>query len=157
MHAAPTFQMTISRYGAWRTVTVLLVVLSNAAVGSWAYRAWEFAPAHVAAVGTLLLVASLGALHQMWQLRPVHLRWDTQRWHLADEPVTDSTAAGGHVELAMDWGPWILLRFVPDNAVAWRRAVWLPVQRRGHEASWHALRCTVYCARPASLPDVAPF
>jgi hypothetical protein len=41
----------------------------------------------------------------------------------------------------------MLLRFTPDAPA---RMTWLPVQRRGLEAQWHALRCAVYSPRPAA-------
>jgi hypothetical protein len=53
----------------------------------------------------------------------------------------------GNVAVVIDLGPWMLLRFTAD---APPRTTWLPVQRRGLEAQWHALRCAVYSPRPVA-------
>jgi len=54
--------------------------------------------------------------------------------------------------VAIDAGSWMLLCFIPEGQ---RRPRWLPVQRIGHEAAWHALRCTVYCAPAHRAVDAA--
>jgi hypothetical protein len=52
--------------------------------------------------------------------------------------------------VAVDLGAWMLLRFERDATPRLRRIVWLPLQRRGLETPWHALRCAVYSARPVA-------
>ncbi len=83
------------------------------------------------------------------------LRWDTQCWHLSPG---DGPPQAGRLNVHVDLGVWMLLRFVPGESQTWRRrGIWLPIQRRGHASSWHVLRATVYCAKPESMPSVAPF
>jgi hypothetical protein len=90
------------------------------------------------------------------------LRWDTRQWHLGPASTTGDEPHSGRLAVAIDLGAWMLLRFQPDGAAGKRRSIWLPVQRRGLETQWHALRCAVYSARPAegheagSRPAVSP-
>jgi hypothetical protein len=157
MHASPPFQMIVRRFGAWRFASILLITAATAVVGVWAYRSAHISPVSAYAAVGLLVVSSLAVLIHLWRLQPMSLRWDTQRWHLGAAASAGSESATGRLTVAMDWGMWMLLRFVPDERTLWRRGAWLPVQRRGHESAWHALRATVYCARPVSLPIAAPF
>ena len=46
----------------------------------------------------------------------------------------------------------VLTRLHGSNRLARR---WLPVQRRGLEADWHALRCAVYSPPPVAPDPVA--
>jgi len=155
MHASPAFQMTVHRYGIWRVAAVLLVSSATAAMGAWLVHS-RVTSVMWAALG-LLILASVAVLAHAWRLQPVSLRWDSQRWHLGPSSTAGHEPETGRLVVAVDFGVWMLLRFIPDGATVLHRGTWLPVQRRGHETAWHALRCTVYCARPASLPTVAPF
>jgi len=59
----------------------------------------------------------------------------------------------GTVEVAIELGSFLLLRLVEQR----RTGVWLPVQRRGVEGQWHALRCAVYSPPPlAAGASTAP-
>jgi hypothetical protein len=157
MHASPPFQMIVRRFGVWRLASTVLVLMVASAVGAWVHRAVEpFAVLAGIAVGALALSSAAILIHA-WRLQPTSLRWDTQRWHLGEAGSAGREPSPGRLTVAMDLGMWMLLRFVPDERNLWRRGVWLPVQRHGHETAWHALRCTVYCARPVSLPTAAPF
>jgi hypothetical protein len=68
--------------------------------------------------------------------------------------------------VAIDLGGWLLLRFYAepvrraagDAMRRGRTPAWIAVQRRGLEADWHAIRCTVYSPplqdrREALRPD----
>jgi hypothetical protein len=157
MHASPPFQMTVCRFGFWRTAVLSLAVLSMTTVGAWAPGALDFFAAWAVAAMVLVSALSVAVLLHAWRLQPVSLRWDTQRWYLGAELAPRREPPAGRLTVSMDLGVWMLLRFVPDDASLFQRGTWLPVQMRGHEAAWHALRCTVYCARPVSLPTAAPF
>ncbi|HEX3141329.1 MAG TPA: hypothetical protein VHQ87_14810 [Rhizobacter sp.] len=149
--------MIVRRFGVWRLASSLLVLAAAAAVGGWVYQVAESSAVLAGATLGLLVLSSAVILIQAWSLQPTSLRWDTQRWHLGSAASAGHEPSSGHLTVAMDWGMWMLLRFVPDERAAWQPDSWLPVQRGGHEAAWHALRSTVYCARPVSLPAVAPF
>jgi hypothetical protein len=85
---------------------------------------------------TLVLTVSL------WRVSARSLRWDGQVWWLDAVP--------GGMKVVIDLGPWMLLSFTP--AAPGRLMSWLPVQRRGLEPQWHALRCAVYSPRPLDQP-----
>lgn len=141
MRASPACQVVLKRFGVWRAAVTGLALLSVACIVSWlATRGSPITPGLVgsviaATVGTIFLLRSLLRMPQR------QLRWDGQVWHLATVP--------GELAVVVDLGAWMLLRFAPADSTRATRAVWLPVQRRGLEAQWHALRCAVYSPRPA--------
>jgi hypothetical protein len=149
MRVLPAFQVSITRFGIWRSAVLALATLVVASTLAWTLaqpvgaRSWI----HVGPG----LAAAVWLCAWLVKSRPIHLRWDGQCWHL-------DSAAGhepwpGSLSVAMDLGFWMLLRF--RSEAPFRRVTWLPVQRRGLEAHWHALRCAVYSARPASGPNAA--
>jgi hypothetical protein len=142
MHAPLDFRISVRRFGVWRLGSALIGAAATATACAWA----------VLSLGAVGWVAALfgcaGIVITAVLARPVpafSLRWDTQAWHL--EPGSSRGQAGrtGHIHVALDLGSWLLLRLSSGSS---RRVVWLPVQRRGHEADWPALRRTVHCARP---------
>ena len=149
MRAAPPLLVLLQRFGVWRGAMGALGVLTVAALGAW----WMAREPRVGLFGSvaLALVAAcaLGAVASLARVAPSWLRWDGRCWRLG------KIAAGlggdgvvGELRVVLDLGPWMLLRFEPSGAR--RQAIWLPVQRRGIETQWHALRCAVYAPRPAA-------
>ncbi|MBC8058151.1 MAG: hypothetical protein H7Y61_16380 [Rhizobiales bacterium] len=150
MRAAPACQVSLRRFGLWRGAVLALTALAVASIVAWAStREGSVTPMLLmaSALSTLATVA-LGV--SLARVSPTGLRWDGRAWHLG--PATDDTAPG-ELTVAIDLGPWMLLRFAPTMTEARARVVWLPVQRRGLEAEWHALRCAVYSPRPAPADD----
>ena len=146
MRAAPAFQVRLHRFGVWRSAVWLLAVLGLATIAAWLVT--REPPIHPGVwIAAILSAAALtGSAATLARTPPVDLRWDGLVWHLgpsAGGPVP------GDVIVAVDLGAWMLLRFVPAMPGARPRVTWLPVQRRGIEAQWHALRCSVYSPRPA--------
>jgi hypothetical protein len=78
---------------------------------------------------------------------PVRLRWDSKHWYLAELNGASAEAGPAHVHVKIDAGAWLLLKFVPQGSADPLAVRWLPVQRRGFEGQWHALRCAVYSSR----------
>ena len=158
MHASPPFQMIVRHFGIWRAGVTLLVALAATVVAVWALQALDRYLVWVVVACALLAVSSSMLLAHAWRLRAMTLRWDSQRWQLfAGDAGGREQAPSGSMMVAIDLGAWMLLHFKPDEASMLQCGTWLPVQQRGHQADWHALRCTVYCARSVSLPTVAPF
>jgi hypothetical protein len=151
MHAPAEFQLTVSRFGAWRGgLAVSGLVVWGSALAWW--TATERPLMSVAAAVLLLAcVAATASLISLGRLARFALCWDGAQWHLsraAGEP------SAGSLQVAIDAGRWLLLRFVPDGAA--RRpstSRWLPVQRPGLEHDWHRLRSTLFTARPAAGPE----
>jgi len=152
MRAAPAFQLTIRHFGVWRAMVAVLVCCAATSLVAFLMLPGEpsASPLVRGSLATLAALA-IGASATLWRCDPVSLRWDTQQWHLGPASSKGEEPWQGHVAVALDLGAWMLLKFThhPDA----RSIRWLAVQRPGIEPSWHALRCAVYCARPADSPD----
>ena len=140
MRASPACQVSLRHFGVWRSAVLGLSLLGVVSVAAWLLRREEALSMPLVAATALagLLMAILVA--SLLRTPAVGLRWDGQAWHLDAVP--------GDLAVVIDLGPWMLLRFTP--AVPAARMTWLPVQRRGLEAQWHALRCAVYSPRPVA-------
>lgn len=148
MRTIAPLEVRVQRFGVWRMSVIGLTLAACAALAAW----WSAQPlprasslsTGVAAGMVAVLAAMLGLVRQ----RPLTLRWDGQCWHLARD---GEVAAPGRLELAIDLGAWLLLRFVPGvmpPKSGWQRSCWIALQRRGLESQWHALRVTLYGAHP---------
>ena len=163
MRASPTFQCVLNRFGVWRAAVAAVASTGVVVLLAWlATRSEPTPPLGLAAwVGAMFAVPALAA--SLMRVPSVAVRWDGQQWWLA-RLARPSRAAGaaqvdavaGEIDVALDFGGWMLLRFRPV-VVARRERLpqWLPVQRQGLEAHWHALRCAVYSPRPAPARDAA--
>jgi hypothetical protein len=155
MRAAPAVSLTVRPSPHWQAA---LAVLAGAAVSSTALWAWRRGDLGSGVAAGAVAVLALQALRAAGRRPHLGLRWDGQVWWLS-EPA--SGAAGGEprpgqVELALDLGSWLLLSFRPQGAGRRPgRRRWLPLQRAGLEAEWHALRCALYSPRPAAEPTAA--
>ena len=157
MRASPAFQVTLRRFGVWSAAVAGLAASGALAAGGWwTARASSTDPVLIASlvVAGVLWVALALALARVQQAT---LRWDGQHWHLGRAVASDAAALAGELGVAIDLGPWMLLRFRPLAPGRRRAPTWLPVQRRGLEAQWHALRCAVYSPRPPAAETSADF
>jgi hypothetical protein len=163
MRAAPAFQISLRRSGVWRIATFTVVALGLSALAAWLVT--HERPVHpMLMIGAAVLGSALVAFGaQVARVPPVDLRFDGRCWHLTESAESSNRAGMGAVAgdllVAIDLGAWMLLRFVPVSTSSDVRqsAIWLPAQRRGAEAQWHALRVSVYAPRqgPAEDPPVA--
>ena len=157
MRAFAAAQFTLTRFGAWRAAMLGLSALVLLAVGTWLVT--QQAMGRVAWRSCVLAFAALTLWVLVVQPRmaPLSLRWDARRWHLGPADTAGDEPWTGGLQVAIDLGPWMLLRFKhdPGTAANGPAVTWLPVQRRGLEAQWHALRCAVYSPRP-DAGDTAP-
>ncbi len=152
MRAAPALRITVRRFGAWRVFLMLALTAAAASLLGWVLLP-QRAPDGVAAALAAAGVVAVAAAATLLRCRSVTLRWDGQAWRLHAGTMADHAALAGDVSVAMDLGGWMLLRFMPRPPWGWQRGHWLPVQRRGLEADWHAFRCTVYSPRPKAGDD----
>jgi hypothetical protein len=151
MRASPAFQLTIRRFGVWRAAIAVLLLAAVTSLFAFAFAKGDSAPAALRAMGLAASVAIVLAGATLMRCQPVSLRWDTQRWNLGPASSVGEEPWPGRLEVAIDLGAWMLLRFEHDftpELGRTGRTRWLPVQRRGLEPAWHALRCAVYSARP---------
>ena len=152
MRSVPALEVRVRRFGVWRLALGALAVTAGAAISAW----WATQPQPRAAwtgavaAGGLLLTVTL--LPWIGRQRPLSLRWDRRRWLVATDAADWQS---GDLSVALDFGGWLLLHFVPDGealSTRSRRTLWIGMQRRGLESQWHALRVTLYAARPAKVP-----
>ena len=155
MRASPAFQFELHRFDVWRSAVLALAVLGVSTLGAW----WL---AHERPVGVVVTTATaLAGFAVVWLAAALAnvpariLRWDGQLWHIGRPGSAPDESVPGELGAAIDLGAWMLLRFRP--AVPDRRepVIWLPVQRRGLEPHWHALRCAVYSPHPPVPTDIS--
>ena len=141
--------MTLRSFGIWYAGVCALVLLGSAVALGW----WLAVPAPASGattLGALLAAACLGAaVFGVRRVLPTRLHWDGQRWFVGVGEPESSDPSAADLTVAIDLGGWMLLRLRRQHAPRWRRSLWLPAQRRGQAAQWHALRCAVYSPRPA--------
>ena len=143
MHGSPSCTITVARFRAWRAGVAVVALAGLATLGAWLLasplgeRPGPQAGVALAAIATVALAASL------WRQRPVRLRWDGVAWAMA--PAADLGAERTcRLEVALDLGSFLLLRFLPAAGAGRVGARWIPVGRAGLEREWHAFRCAVH-------------
>jgi hypothetical protein len=158
MQAPPPFQLVTRHFGLWRAGLLCLSGVMAATLVAWATRAPSPGGPPPLAIGAMLAFASVVSLRSLARIPSFSLRWDSQAWWLGDAGLRGHEPVAGQLTVTVDLGAWMLLRFTPVaslTSVDWpHRIRWLPVQRAGHETSWHVLRSTVHAAgRPAFSGD----
>ena len=140
MRAAPAVGLHCSGGFAWRLVQALVPALAAAAVVAWLLGLGE-RPV-VMALGVVPLVGAIA-----WGLaRPLSqaLNWDGQCWRLAGRE--------GSIEVMIDLGGWLLLRF--DAAAPGARSHLVAVSGSDAGPALHGLRAAVYCRPPEPTPGI---
>ena len=152
MRAAPALQVVVSRFGVWRGGVRSvggLAVVAAIAWGVWhALTAGGSGAAPFLAGGALATAASVWMVLRLSAVPAFDLHWDGYAWHLGRPSAPAADPIEGDVQVAIDLGSWMLLRFHSSRMAEERSRYWLPLQRRGLEAAWHGLRCAVYSPRP---------
>jgi hypothetical protein len=148
MASPPPFTFSADAPASWRVAVWLVVALACAALAIWWWQRPAPAPWWV---GGAVVAGCAGAIAcglATWHQPRSVLHWDRQDWLL--ESGTAAPRAGT-LEVAIDLGSWMLLRFVPvpggrsgPELLAVR---WLAVERGRLGFEWHALRCTLYAPR----------
>ena len=155
MRVSDVFQVTLRRFGVWHGALACVAVCASAALVGWMV-AQPDAPGVVAWTGAAAALVAILALAGSLRVRSaLGLRFDGQTWHLDPVDTIGAEPLPGRLDVAIDLGAWMLLRWRADSGPR-PRVVWLPVQRAGLEAQWHALRCAVHAPRPANADDASP-
>lgn len=157
MRASPAFQLTIRRFGVWRCAIAVLLLASVGSLVAFALAEGESTPVAIRAISLAASAAIVLAGVTHMRCQAVSLRWDTQRWNLGPASSVGEEPWPGHLDVCLDLGVWMMLRFKHDLTPGGRRTHWIPVQRHGIESAWHALRCAVYSARSAQGDDSGPY
>ncbi len=155
MMISPSLDMTVGRCGVWQAGVAVLVVLAAATTLTWGFAAPASAPVAQAAGLLLAALCIVAAVPAAFRVGAVRLRWDGKNWSVAPAGSDDAPTPIEPPTVALDLGAWMLLRLQRVGASRRLGRSWLPLQRRGHEVHWHALRCAVYSPRPAPGGPVA--
>ena len=144
MRESVFFELRLRRSGAWRAAVWLVAGAAIATVLAWALTTFDSGQSGLAlvlSVAVALSLATIALARSLVRLEGGLLRCNDGVWTF----VSDSGAQGsGTLEVTMDLGAFLLLRLVDRQ----RTIAWLPVQRRGVETQWHALRCAAYSPAP---------
>ena len=151
MRAIAACQFEISRFDVWRLCVVVFTGSVVVSLSVWWLSRPDASLGWTAAAVLALMVAALVLGRSLLRTPAASLRWDGQDWHLESLGAAPRPTASGALSVALDFGGWMLLRFQAHEGSQRPRVEWLPVQRQGLEAQWHALRCAVYSARPAAF------
>lgn len=150
MRAAPACQVHLVRHGVWRTAVVAVTALGTASASAWVLTLARPVDPLLLTAALAAMLISFGSAATLFRQPGAILRWDGRAWFLGSrtgEPVP------GDIAVTLDFGPWMLLCFTPVESGGDSGRRWLPVQRRGLEMQWHALRCAVYSPRSSSADD----
>ncbi|MDO9234799.1 MAG: hypothetical protein Q7U28_02040 [Aquabacterium sp.] len=148
MRAAPPFQLSVRRFAVWNCTLISVSVVAMVVCSAWFVgRNDDLPPWCNGLISVALFLALVGACGAL-RRHPVRLRWDSQCWHITEFNRRTEEIGLSQVQVMLDAGSWLLLKFVPKGRLNPLSMHWLPVQRRGIEGQWHALRCAVYSPRP---------
>lgn len=148
MRAAASFELHLQVGLRERLLVGLWCAASLAAFAAWlASHGWAmlrpdamppWVPALVATVsGTL---AGAVAWAATGRIGSATLAWSRGNWLLTG-PAPQATATRGALELMLDLGPWMLLRFRAHDRRASR---WFGVDASAAGPRWHLLRAALY-------------
>ncbi len=147
MRESVFLELRLGRFEVWRVAIGVVAAAAIAAVTAWAAALVgsqeEAGAALVLGATVLLILATLSVARSLARVDAGILSCRDGVWTF----VTDAEAVtSGALEVAIDVGSFLLLRLGDRK----RRSLWLPVQRRGLEHEWHALRCAVYSPPPVA-------
>jgi hypothetical protein len=140
MRTAPAVHLSLEADTSWRVGLCLLGAAAAASPLMW-LALWLLVPP-LAALGVAAAVALLVA-GLLWRRSGVSARalaWDGAQWWLLARD--ESAPRAGRVQLMIDLGAWLLLRFRAARGDA--RGHWLALSQARHRPHWHALRCALY-------------
>ena len=155
MRGSPSCVIVIRRFGLWRLAVGTVGAAAIGTLCAWLVLApWGQLAAARVAVG-LAALSMLALVLSLFRMPSGTLRWSGSDWSFADLAEPSATPVAGEVDVAIDLGGFLLLRFASPDERGRRRVRWLAVQRPGLEREWHSFRCAVYSPRPAPGPTDA--
>jgi hypothetical protein len=134
VHAAPPVRVSLGRSAGWIAFVCLCSGFAATNSAAWVLLRNE------APVAFALLLGAVAALLAAWRMQhaqaPADLLWNGSQWQWQ--------GCSGDVQVAIDLGPWMLLRF--DALAGGRR--WIAASRASAIGPWAALRAALYARRP---------
>jgi hypothetical protein len=156
MRAAPAFELDVAPGRRERAALAMIGGACAAVVAAWIWSHVDAAagPAGRGATAWLALSAGAAVLGGWagWRLAPRDphtLAWRQGQWTLCRRAAVPCE---GTVQVKLDLGGWMLLRFRPTADGA---ASWLAVSDRAAGPAWHPLRATLF-APGVSEPTRGP-
>jgi hypothetical protein len=141
MRDSQVFAVRLHRFEVWRSAVAAVAVAAIAASLAWAFATAASHAEHsivvVASIAAALMAATIGAAVSLADVPAGVLSFRDDEWRFTADA---GASRSGRLRVAIDCGSFLLLRLEQPA----HRNVWLPVQRRGLEHEWHALRCAVY-------------
>jgi hypothetical protein len=147
MNHPPPVSVRCGGSRAWTWAVAGLAALTGGALGAW-LAAWGGVP-QAALLSMALAAAAAGLACRPWVRPPgALLAWDGGQWRVDGVPAS--------LQVALDLGPWMLLRLrpEPDTVPRVRPSRWLPVAASEAGPAWHGLRVAAHARVPesAALP-----
>lgn len=155
MRASPAFEVSLQRFGVWQGGVLVVALLGIATLTAWLWTWPTLSVAVRLAVGFAAFMAIGVVAWPLARVPAARLRWDGQAWSLARHGMSNAEPIVGELRVAIDLGPWMLLKFMAQAQHGRPLCTWVPVQRRGLEERWHAMRCAVHASRSAVVADRA--
>ena len=133
----------LRRFGVWRMAVATTALAALAASLAWAVSSHDTValPLRVAVGAAAAAIVALSL--SLWRVEAGTLRSESGHWSFTRFAVP-AVSEAGELAVAIDLGSFMLLSFRAAGR-PWR---WLPAQRRGLEADWHALRAAAHAPRP---------
>jgi hypothetical protein len=142
VRAVPPFTLDARPGAGWAVAVIAVAVVAAADSIAWLAARADLGASAVALPAAAAVAAGMATL-TLLRGAPAELQWSDAGWRLG--------GVAGSVVVCLDLGGWVLLRFMPRGARAPWRAVWLPLSATGTSpGAWHALRCALRAAPPAT-------
>ena len=148
-------QVSIRDFSVWRVGVVALTGCVVAVLGAWWLQLSRAQNDTMAWLALSLVVGCVGLGVSLWRVRPATLRFDGSTWLLWHFDRERGEPVVGDLQVSVDLGAWLLLRFIPTAKPSGARATWLPVQPGASKSQWHALRCAIYSSHPSARDEAA--
>ena len=137
-------QFELRHFGVWRWAVAAVGLATSAVLLAWSNSGSTPRPASTMLAAAAAVVVLGFAASSLLRVQPGTLGSVGGRWWFVARGAEPAEPETGALTVAIDLGGFMLLSLRRPGAG--RR--WLPAQRRGHEAQWHALRCAVHAPRP---------
>jgi hypothetical protein len=150
MRESSSCSVPLRDFALWRAAIAVVALAALAVLAMWTAAALQARP--VAGAGLmpgavivliLAIATAVIALSLAGGVAPGVLSYREGHWAYAPARM-DDLPRSGDLAVAIDLGPFMLLTLAGSRADGRPSRRWLPVQRRGLEREWHALRCAVY-------------
>ncbi len=136
----------LRRFGIWRLAVATTALAALAASLAWAVSSHDTVPLPLRLAVGAAAAAIVALSLSLWRVEAGTLRSESGHWSFT-RFAAPAVSEVGELAVAIDLGSFMLLSF----RAAGRPRRWLPAQRRGLEADWHALRASAHAPRPPAV------